>query len=241
LGRKLKVDVYTITYNEGKLLPYFLRHYETFADRIFAWDDGSDDGTVDILKSHPKVTILPHHIGRLDDLYFVRYLWPQYRIYSRGSADWVICAESDEFVYHEDILWKLGELGKRGFYRVFCNGYEMFHNRFPATNGQIYDEARFGLFSEKFSKPIVFSPSCDMKWKPGRHHCSREKKSVRDTGIIILHYRLLGYDFYMDKMRKHYDRVVRYGNHAESLLMIRLNTTEEQFNEWGKDLVQVVW
>jgi len=43
--------------------PVLLRHYETVAERIFVWDDQSDDGTTEMLKAHPLVTLLPlkHH------------------------------------------------------------------------------------------------------------------------------------------------------------------------------------
>lgn len=34
----MKIDVFSIMRNEEDLLPYFLRHYETFADRIFIFD-----------------------------------------------------------------------------------------------------------------------------------------------------------------------------------------------------------
>jgi glycosyltransferase involved in cell wall biosynthesis len=232
----VKVDVYTITYNEGKLLPYFLRHYESFADRIFAWDDGSDDGTREILDAHPKVKVLPHHLGKIDDIYFVQKLWPQY-MQSRGYADFVICAESDEFVYHPNMLGKLEELQSEGIQKVCCKGFQMHHDKFPDTDGQIYDEAKFGSYDPKLSKTILFDPNVSMKWTAGRHHCAREKFSVYNTGISLLHYRLLGYDFYIQKMKKRLNRV----SDPWHIYRKRTATTIEQFEEWGKDRVQVVY
>ena len=38
----MKIHIYTPTWNEEKILPYFLRHYEQFAERIFIFDGGSD-------------------------------------------------------------------------------------------------------------------------------------------------------------------------------------------------------
>jgi len=221
----MKVDVYTITYNDIKLLPYFLRHYETFADRIFAWDDGSDDGTRELLDSHPKVTVLEHNLRKLDDFYFVQHLWPQY-VKSRGHADWVICAESDEFVYHPNILEKLSELKSQKAKKVNCVGFDMYHPKFPETKGQIYDEIKLGAPDSLLSKTIVIDPDVHVKWAVGRHRCSNEKTVTFGSGIAILHYRLLGYDYYMEKYRKHYRRA-----RVEDLenLELRLMITREEF------------
>ncbi len=146
----VKVDVYSIMRNEIKILPYFLRHYETFADRIFVWDDGSDDGTREILDAHPKVNVLPLNLGRADDVYFVNHLWPQYKEISRGYADWVMCVDADEFIYHPNLMEKLEELGSKGVKRICCRGFTMYHPKFPTTTGQIYDEIKFD-FSPEFS------------------------------------------------------------------------------------------
>lgn len=201
----LKIDVYSIMRNEIKILPYFLRHYETFADRIFVWDDGSDDGTREMLEAHSKVKVLPLNLGGADDIYFVQHLWPQYRKISRGYADWVICVDADEFIYHPNIMGKLEELESRGIKKVCCIGFTMFHPTFPITTGQIYDEVKLG-FNDKWStKTVLFTPDIDIKWTSGRHQCSqRHIKSVWDTGINLLHFRHLGWEHFLERTKKNY-------------------------------------
>ena len=54
------IDVYGIVRNEEFLLPYFLRHYETFAYRIFICDDHTTDRTREIAKTHAKVSLLDY-------------------------------------------------------------------------------------------------------------------------------------------------------------------------------------
>ncbi len=207
----MKIDVYSIMRNEIKILPYFLRHYETFADRIFVWDDGSDDGTREILEAHPKVTILPLNLGRCDDDYFVAHLWPQYRK-SRGYADWVICVDADEFVYHPNILTRLEELGQQGIRRVYCYGFTMYHPEFPITTGQIYDEVKLGVADKWSSKLVLLDPELNMRWSRGRHrysHLGGNVTAMFDTGIHILHFRYLGWEYYMERTKRNlaYDNI----------------------------------
>lgn len=201
----LKIDVYSIMRNEIEIIPYFLRHYETFADRIFVWDDGSNDGTREILDAHPKVKVLPLSLGRCDDDYFISHLWPQYKGISRGNADWVMCVDADEFIYHSNIIAKIEELSSKGFKRVFCYGYTMYHPTFPTTDGQIYDEVKIGVPDRWSNKTVLFTPDLKMKWSRGRHRCNHLSENVtarENTGIHILHFRYLGWDYYRDRTKK---------------------------------------
>ena len=198
----LKVDVYSIMRNEIKILPYFLRHYETFADRIFVWDDGSNDGTREMLEVHPKVKLLPLNLGRADDEYFVRYLWPKYKIISRGHADWTICVDADEFIYHPNIAEKIEELQRKEIRKVRCEGFTMYHPTFPTVQGQIYDEVKIGLRDKWSTKTVLFSPEIEIRWDIGRHRCSRKTKPACDTGINLLHFRYLGWDYYRERTKK---------------------------------------
>ena len=198
----LKVDVYSTMRNEIAILPYFLRHYETFADRIFVWDDGSDDGTLEMLKAHPKVTLLPVNLGKADDEYFVQHLWPQYKTISRGHADWTICVDTDELIYHPDIVEKLKELQEKGIRKVRCEGFTMYHPTFPTAQGQIYDEVKVGVKDRWSTKTVLFNPEIDIRWDVGRHRCSRKIEPACDTGINLLHFRYLGWEYYRNRTQK---------------------------------------
>lgn len=200
----IKIDVYSIMRNEIDILPYFLRHYETFADRIFVWDDDSDDGTIEILDNHPKVVLLRLTEHGVNDHYWINKLWPQYKIISRGYADWCICVDADEFVYHPNIIARLEECSSLGKKQIRCVGYTMFTEEFPITNGQIYDEITHGVTDRWSTKTAIFNPKFDITYSIGRHY-SYPKIANEENPIIdfkLLHYRYLGYDYMIERCLK---------------------------------------
>lgn len=203
------IDVYSVMYNEEFILPYFLRHYETIADRIFVWEDNSTDNTRKILEAHPKVTILPMDKHGDNDIYWVTELFPQYEIYS-PLADWVIIADADEFVYHPELLKYLKEEKEKGTRLLQCAGFSMVSDHLPTTSGQIYDEIQLGLPDKLESKWTIFSPDIWIRFHKGRHGRPRRKycgNAHRNSDIKLLHYRYMGEKFYEDRNIRNVERM----------------------------------
>lgn len=207
---ELKIDVYSNVYNEAFMMPYFLRHYETFADRIFIWDDESTDGTLDILAKHPKVTVLPMEFHGSNDHYWVEKLFPQYEQISRGVADWVMIADADEFIYHPRLLEVLEQEKTKGTKLIQCWGYSMVADRLPTTTGQIYDEIKFGLHDKWMSKWSIFSPDIYLRFHRGRHGRpirNRSGGANRAAGIKLLHYRYIGERYFEERLIRNRERL----------------------------------
>src|SRR5262245_10937973 len=122
----MKIHVYMPTYNEEKFLPYFLRHYSTFATEIHAIDNCSNDGTYDILKACPLVksieSVYTEDEMREDFLLEIKdNAWKL----SRGKADWVIVVDCDELLYHKNLPAYLEKCERDGVSIVWPVGYEM--------------------------------------------------------------------------------------------------------------------
>lgn len=205
----MKIDVYSNMYNEEFLVPYWLRHYETIADRIFIWEDESTDSTKKILSKHPKVIFLPMEKHGDDDGYWTTCLFPQYETYSRGVSDWVIIADADEFIYHPQILEVLKKAKKQGVQLVKCSGFTMISENPPTTRGQIYDEIKLGLPDQTESKWTIHSPQVHIRYGRGRHVKPLHNRSCvlgTETGIKLLHYRYLGKNYFEERDKKIFER-----------------------------------
>ena len=98
------MEVLTMVYNEEKILPYFLKHYEHY-DRInVLYETDSDDRSLEILNSHENVVVRPVHIaGGLDDMQKVALVNDAI---AECRADWLVVVDSDELIFpegHEDV------------------------------------------------------------------------------------------------------------------------------------------
>ena len=164
----MTIDVYATAHNEAVMLPYFLRHYERIADRIFVWEDESTDGTREMLAAHPKVTVLDVRQHGVDDLYWVTELYPQY-IRRSVDATWACIVDIDEFIYHPRLMDVLGEAAAEGTRLIQCDGYQMVGDASPKAAGQIYEAFPDGFPDPWQSKTVIVSPKMPVIYAPGRH------------------------------------------------------------------------
>jgi len=197
--KKPIIHVYTIFYNEEIILPYLLRHYD-FAEKIVCFDNQSTDRSPDIVDSHPQTErIVFDTDGQLFDSIHVR-LKGEYRK-SRGIADWVICVDADEFIYHPDLINLLIEYRKQGITYPKIDGFEMVADDLPTTKGQIYEEIKNGFPNEGYGKRVVFDPMLEIKFDAGCHRAIVEGNKVESEKpeIKLLHYRFLGKKFFVQR------------------------------------------
>ena len=202
------IHVYSIVRNDEYILPYFLRHYSIFADKIFIIDDHSTDNTREVATSFPKVELLNFEYNRgFNEDDFNNTLESSYKKHSRGIADWVMCVDSDEFIYHKDIINVLQEQCNAGSQVLKTDGYTMVSEKNPDKDGQIYDECKMGMRTKQYDKTVVFNPKIDITFGHGRHITNIPKGiEVVDVGLLLLHYRYLSKEYFIKRSNHLYDR-----------------------------------
>ena len=206
--KELSIWLFCICRNEARLMPYFLKHYAPWVTKFVFFDELSDDGTRDIIRSCHTAELRdwPGSCGINDDqmLTFANEAWKE----ARGKADWIIWVDADEFLYHPNIIGVLQRYLHEDIDVPQIQGYTMVSKAFPTTQGQIYDEVRRGFPDGIWSKPAIFRRH--MWWTVGRHGVDYTRfnpKSSPHAEIKLLHYRALGMDYIRWRHQRNWERV----------------------------------
>lgn len=235
----MKIFVFAICYNEEALLPYFLRHYSSFADRIIVYDNYSTDRGPEICKANPITTVEKYSSGGQirDDI----YLQIKNNCWKHADADWVIVCDIDELVYHPNIREVLATADVNLIEPELFNMYSL---SFPTTSGQIYDEVVMGirgggkvnLFKPKDITEINYDPGC---------HVARPEGYVKHSGslgIKTLHMKYLSLEYSIARKELSYSRLSeinkRYGWGVH--YYVTNEEMERTFNQEYKQAIRVL-
>lgn len=168
---EMKIEVHLLTYNEAQILPYSLRHYRTFAEKIVVHDSFSKDDTRSIAASFGAEIRDWDTGGKLNDLIAAK---TKSTAWKGTDADWVICVDADELVYFPEGLGVLQTYLDSQIGLVKTTGWELSSRIFPTTTGQIYDEVKTAAPEIKwYSKPALFTPHLvrSVEFGVGAHDC----------------------------------------------------------------------
>ncbi len=91
-----EIRLFAVMRDECLRLPYFLRYYTNLGvDRFFVVDNGSTDGTTDILQQCPNV-----HVLRTDESFTQKQFWMNLLLRRFGRGRWCIVADADELLVY---------------------------------------------------------------------------------------------------------------------------------------------
>ncbi len=215
----MKIHIHATCWNEIDMLPFFFRQYDPIVSRYFIYDDGSDDGSLQLLLAHPKVTVMPFELGgdSIIESAFARVnslWWP-----SRNQADWVLVCNVDEFFWHKDLPGYLQDCTTNGTTFLQAEGYQMISETFPPSGMDLTQFARSGARFKNMDKPAFFNPNeiTDSGFGIARHSCMPVGNVVRPEKdeILLLHYKHLGVD-YVFKRHEELRQRLRAGDRARN-------------------------
>jgi hypothetical protein len=203
------VHLYSLCWNEADILGFFFRHYDPWVDRYVIYDDGSTDGSLDLLASHPRVEIRRFEREHPDS--FVRSQQAlQNRVWreSRGRAAWVVVTALDEhlFVPGRSMGEFLNEAAADGVTAIPALGFQMLADEMPPPGELLCATCRFGMPDAAFNKLSLFNPQAidEINFAPGRHSAAPVgtlRFPARDE-LLLLHYKFLGFERFVARCQQ---------------------------------------
>lgn len=207
----MTVHLYALCWNEAPLIPYFFRHYESFVDQFFIYDDGSSDASLALLQAQPKtqvfsITIIKstqeHYLS--DTRFGFRYFYNEMWKHSRGRADYVILCNIDEFFYHPQMKDYLQKCYQTGLTVIPTRGFDMISWRHPHQPLPLIKLINKGVRNNTFDKTFVFNPNHirESGFLDGRHTMLPKGTIVYPDAIRVrlLHYHYLGFWYYLKRI-----------------------------------------
>lgn len=191
------IHLYTMSWNEERMLGFFFRHYDEIVDRYVIYDDGSDDRTLAILAAHPRVEVRRFERTVADSfVYSAQRLQDSMWKESRADADWVIVTAIDEHLHHPDLTGYLEACRMVGITAVPALGYQMLSSDFPRADEHLVRSRTRGAPYRTMNKLSIFSPRAveESGFAVGRHGAKPRGNVVYPPvdRVLLLHYKYIG-------------------------------------------------
>lgn len=211
------IHLYTLTYNEEKILPFFFQHYESVVDKFFIYDNNSTDNTVEICKKRNDTKVIKWDSNKkLNEFKLTEMrnnIWKK----SKGKCDFVIMCDADEFLEFPSMSSLFVILKIRKYSVVKPVGYAMVSKKFPVFGrDQISDQVKRGFRAPLMDKCVVFDPNqiTEMNFSLGSHYCMPEgvvkvykPKEEVEYHPKLLHYKTLGVEYALERKNLYRKRV----------------------------------
>jgi hypothetical protein len=191
-----RVHLYAQCWNDAFMLPFFFRHYDSLVERYIIFDDGSSDGSLCLLRAHPRVDLRP--FPRSDPASFVlseqslsNECWKE----SRGHADWVIVTDIDEHLFHPAMPAYLRQCAIDGVTLLPSLGFQMISDEVPDNDQLLSHICYRGVPWSQMMKASIFNTNAitEINFALGRHGAAPigdVRVPLRDE-ILLLHYKYL--------------------------------------------------
>jgi FkbM family methyltransferase len=200
---KPRISLYSLSWNEEKILPFYLEHYSDFVNQIIIYDNQSTDNSINTLKEYEKtkIKIIKYDTNnKIDDF---NYLAIKNNCWKDNPCEYVIICDVDELLYTENILQYLIKNSEYDILRPM--GYEMISKSFPELGKKITEQVYRGVFTNGFCKSVIFKPNMlsEIDYTPGAHSHNAIGYNLKikdfDDELKLLHNKHLSLDYVLNR------------------------------------------
>lgn len=216
----MKVDWYTLCYNEEFLIPFVIQYWEKLRSdgidlHVTIFDNYSDDNSVALLSKYDWIDIREFQTDGMNDSIhqaIKNACWKQ----SKGKADFCIVSDFDEIIWG-DLKGELERMKDGGYNVMGMKWYAFVGDNVPFFNKERYLHQMVGRGYQQyinhqkgfadFGKFLVFDPSRvdECNWSVGQH-ISNFKPSLNlyvSDKVVTFHVNGgLSEDWFVEKRRK---------------------------------------
>jgi len=234
----MKTHLYTLCWNEADMLEFFFRNYDPWVNRYIVFDDGSTDGSIEILKSHPRVELRRWH-RKYPDSYLISQLDWLNKIWkeSRGSADWAVMVDIDEHLFAPQSSMQdlLERYKSESITLAPALGFQILSEDFPEADEQLVHSRTRGTPWRDECKLCIFNPDAieETNFSTGRHSAKavgRLKLPRRDE-LLLFHYKFLDFERTFEKQNFQY---INVGAHDTAIMYHYGWSRQELRDYWDK-------
>lgn len=204
----MNITLYTFLYNEEKMLPYFLKHYSQYVNKIVVYDNNSTDSSIQILNDWKDCEIEIRECNtdnRYDEQTLINL---KNNCWKECDSDYVIVCDVDELLYHPDLI---GFIKRQEYVDYYTpTGYHMLSDEIPTDyTKQIYDIVKDGTPDFQYNKNVLFKREkvTETNYSPGAHGSSFQGRdrliNCSDVELKLLHYKWLSPEYVVNK-HEHY-------------------------------------
>ena len=220
---KLKIELYTCTWNEEFQLPFALQYWQRLITpeselKCTVFDNMSDDRTLDILSQYDWITVKQFDTnGEMNEdvLTYIRN-----NCWKGSKADWVMMVDLDEVFYAKDIISELQKMKQQGVAVVACQWYALIGDDVPTYRDDMLLHQQIGRAYKQrmnhrqgqgdFGKLQLFDPKkvSTMNYSVGMHIAYPDAPIMPNFNIYQIHFdKGYGIQWKIQKRRELWDRM----------------------------------
>jgi glycosyltransferase involved in cell wall biosynthesis len=166
----MNIIVYTFLYNEQEILPYFLKHYSQYVNKIVVYNNESTDNSIQILNDWKECEIEIRDFSTNNKYDEETLIGLKNHCWKDDDSDYVIVCDMDELLYHPNLKEFIQKQPYTDYFTP--TGYHMMSDEIPTDyTKQIYDIIKDGTPDYQYNKNILFKRKniIETNYTPGAH------------------------------------------------------------------------